>query len=1358
MGITTNFTAEFWTLLSGVSGLNEIDFDAPPAATASVALLDTFTTTGSFWDGGQDDDFAARYTSDLRVTEAGTYTFYLTSDDGSSLSINGAPVIDNDGLHAAREQTVTVNLAAGTYPIEVRYFEAFGAATLALDWSGPDTDGLRQTLTRDAGSDDTGTDDTGSTDENLELYVNGVLSELSSYGNAEDAGKATVSSNDHRVILSNNAWKSIAIDATITEDTYLIFDYQSSAEGEVHAIGFDRNNAVSPDWLFQLDGTETYGLQDENGKYTTGSGYQTYAIKVGDYFQGDFNRLVLAMDDDADVGGNSAFRNITIADAVEVNVNGVASAVFSYGGDQDEGNAAISDNDSRVRLTDNAWKAIAIDETITEDTYLNFEFRSDAEGEIHGIGFDQNDALSPKWIFQLDGTGTYGLQGENGQYTTGDGYQSYSIKVGDYFQGDFSRLVLAMDDDADAGANSFFRNITIEERPGDTDGGNGGDTGVDPGGDDIGPAASIPGYDGPIPPVTSAQIEAFVTAVRAEGEGMAHMGMENMAAEHMAAMNLAPRDEASHIAIANGDWDDPDIWYNGQVPGEDATVLIPDGIMVNYDHVSDVSLFTVRVDGMLRFATNVDTRMEVDTIVVSPEGYLQMGTEDNPIQPNVTADIVFADNGNIDTNWDPMLLSRGLLSHGAVDIYGAEKTAFLDLAEDPMAGDTTLQLTSLPEGWQVGDKLVLTGTHLTGWYWDNDVRDVIHHESEDEELVITAINGTTITFDRPLEFDHDAPRDDLSAYVANMSRNVTFSSEGGDDLPVHQRGHVMFMHSDDVDVRYAGFVDLGRTDKSEDAFDVSTLSSVDYDTNIKARYSFHFHETGTLDQENPAIAIGNVVDGNPGWGYVHHGAHAEFTDNIAYDVFGAGFAAEDGDETGIWLRNMAIDIQGIGPGDYTVKDAGDAARHDNGRTGDGFFFAGRLVEAAENIAANATNGFVWFHRSAPDGPQTENLDQPEIGYGNDTMRPDAAPIHGFRDNEAFATNTGLIVIKATPAQNHDIRSVFDGFTNWETREGVNISYTAHYTLIDFDLTAVRELNPFQDTWPGLTFGTNTYDMVINGITMDGFETGIDMTHNVIPDNGQPGTNFNNFLIDGQFINVDTNLEELYNGQLQQMTSSQLVDGRLEFDLQTDTLLSVGDTLSLSGIKTDSIGTTDRQVATDPHQIEDWYDIARLIADQGYYTGADGQPIVLIEDYVADRATGELLKINHAFTLDLTVSQVENEYLINQVFGGAEYHGALNLGGPAPVAEADSFVFAPTDNQDLYIDVLANDYDPDGGAIRLDGLVDPVHGDVFQQDDGTLMYRPDRGYTGTDTFDYWLADEEGNFSKGTVTIEVSDSLM
>ena len=78
-----------------------------------------------------------------------------------------------------------------------------------------------------------------------------------------------------------------------------------------------------------------------------------------------------------------------------------------------------------------------------------------------------------------------------------------------------------------------------------------------------------------------------------------------------------------------------------------------------------------------------------------------------------------------------------------------------------------------------------------------------------------------------------------------------------------------------------------------------------------------------------------------------------------------------------------------------------------------------------------------------------------MAYGSDNVSVSVAPIQGFRDNEAFGTQIGLIVVKPGPGQNHDVRSVFDGFLNWETSEGVNVTYTSHYTLKNFDLVATN---------------------------------------------------------------------------------------------------------------------------------------------------------------------------------------------------------------------------------------------------------------------------------------------------------------
>ena len=187
---------------------------------------------------------------------------------------------------------------------------------------------------------------------------------------------------------------------------------------------------------------------------------------------------------------------------------------------------------------------------------------------------------------------------------------------------------------------------------------------------------------------SSAEISAYVAAVVAVPDGHAHGADAGMAGEHMAALGLVPKAAATHVAIAHGDWDNPAIWHNGQVPGDGAKVLIPQGVHVDYGHVGTASVFTVRVDGHLRFADDTDSQLIVDTMVVTPKGALTIGTATDPIPADVDVRIVFADNGPIDTAWDPMLLSRGLIAHGETSIHGAVKDGHDKVSLDPMAGDT----------------------------------------------------------------------------------------------------------------------------------------------------------------------------------------------------------------------------------------------------------------------------------------------------------------------------------------------------------------------------------------------------------------------------------------------------------------------------------------------------------------------------------------------------------------------------------------------------------------------------------------------------------------------------------------------
>ena len=64
-------------------------------------------------------------------------------------------------------------------------------------------------------------------------------------------------------------------------------------------------------------------------------------------------------------------------------------------------------------------------------------------------------------------------------------------------------------------------------------------------------------------------------------------------------------------------------------------------------------------------------------------------------------------------------------------------------------------------------------------------------------------------------------------------------------------------------------------------------------------------------------------------------------------------------------------------------------------------------------------------------------------------------------------------------------------------------------------------------------------------------------------------------------------------------------------------------------------------------------------------------------------------------------------------------------------------------------LLANDRDPEGGALSVRNLSDPPHGTLTRAADGTLTYQADPGFTGIDTFTYDVVDPQGNVTVGTV---------
>jgi alpha-L-fucosidase len=71
----------------------------------------------------------------LKVPADGIYTFYLSSDDGSVLSMDQVKVIDNNGSHGMEERSVRIPLKKGLHAFSLDYFNGSGDGGLTLQYS-----------------------------------------------------------------------------------------------------------------------------------------------------------------------------------------------------------------------------------------------------------------------------------------------------------------------------------------------------------------------------------------------------------------------------------------------------------------------------------------------------------------------------------------------------------------------------------------------------------------------------------------------------------------------------------------------------------------------------------------------------------------------------------------------------------------------------------------------------------------------------------------------------------------------------------------------------------------------------------------------------------------------------------------------------------------------------------------------------------------------------------------------------------------------------------------------------------------------------------------------------------------------
>lgn len=257
-----------------------------------------------------------------------------------------------------------------------------------------------------------------------------------------NTGSFNVSADGCSMTLQGNIWRITQTGVDINPETEVTFQFSASGNGEIQGIGFDEDNSASADRIFRLAGSQNWGI--DNFRYTGNGAPQTFTVPVGEFYSGVNLGFVIANDKDSGSQSNSVtVSNVVLSDSQPpascIQLNDVTP--FS---NTNTGTFGVSADQCSMTLDGNIWRATNETFDITPSTVVSFDFSANQTGEIHGIGFDENNTASASRIFNLTGSQNWGIS----DFRYSGGTQRIEIPVGQYYTGSSMRLILVNDKDS----------------------------------------------------------------------------------------------------------------------------------------------------------------------------------------------------------------------------------------------------------------------------------------------------------------------------------------------------------------------------------------------------------------------------------------------------------------------------------------------------------------------------------------------------------------------------------------------------------------------------------------------------------------------------------------------------------------------------------------------------------------------------------------------------------------------------------------------------------------------------------------------------------------------------------------------
>jgi hypothetical protein len=468
----------------------------------------------------------------------------------------------------------------------------------------------------------------------------------------------------------------------------------------------------------------------------------------------------------------------------------------------------------------------------------------------------------------------------------------------------------------------------------------------------------------------------------------------------------------------SGPWSAPGTWEGGKVPPAGARVQVRTGHRVVYDLNSDTPIRSLHIAGVLTFARDRDTRLDVGLISIQPgdtaseDGFdcdahlvelepgtqrpaLEVGTPDEPIGPKHTATIHLIPVKGLDPQSCPAIVCCG----GRMDFHGAPLSrTWVKLGATAKKGDTEVTLAEPVTGWRAGDRLIVTATKLT---FDHTTG-----KRSTEERVVRSVDGVKLTLDKPLDYEH-LGAGHYRGEVANLSRTVVVESAE----PAKARGHTMYHRGSAGSISYAEFRHLGKP-------------------GVLGRYALHYHLVGDTMRGSSVIGA-SIWDSGNRWLTIHGTNYLVVRDCVGYRSTGHGYFLEDGTEVfNVLDRNLGVlALKG--------KPLPKQALPFDQNEGAGFWWANSLNTFTRNVTCeNERYGYRFEAVKTSNFDPVLRITQPDGSRKAIDIR--TLPFVRFEDNEAhcdglYGFNLGEGVNRVGPDAKHPF--IVRNMNIWEIHYG-----------------------------------------------------------------------------------------------------------------------------------------------------------------------------------------------------------------------------------------------------------------------------------------------------------------------------------